>query len=136
MKFIKIGPQRLLLLPDDATDWVAVLDNRTSLMWTVKEMDRMNWGKAQAAVGALDIAGYSDWRLPTVDEGWILADRTRYTPAIDTDFFPDCRSEWYWTSTPYASPPHVCAWVVDFSDGNGFWGHRDGDHCVRAVRSV
>jgi Protein of unknown function (DUF1566) len=122
-------------LADDATEWVAVLDNTTGLIWTVEETKGMPWKKAQAAVKKLDTAGFKDWRLPTVEELFLLADRTKHSPAIDTAFFPKCKSDWYWTSTPAAYSPGDYAWVVDFDGGGAGWLGQGHDFCVRAVRA-
>jgi hypothetical protein len=133
-RFTKVGADGAKLA-DDATDWVAVLDNTTSLIWTVKETKPLTWKKAKAAVEKLDTAGFTDWRLPTVEELFLLADRTKHSPAIDTAFFPDCKSEWYWTGTPAAYSPGVCAWVVYFYHGDAYWCSQDYGSCVRAVRA-
>lgn len=122
-------------LADDATEWVAVLDNTTALIWTVKETKPLTWKKAQTAVAKFDVAGFTDWRLPTVEELFLLADRTKYSPAIDTAFFPDCKSEWYWTSTLAASSPGVFAWSVNFGGGYADWYSQDDNYLVRAVRA-
>jgi hypothetical protein len=122
-------------LADDATEWVAVLDNTTALIWTVEETKDMPWKKAQAAVKKLDTAGFKDWRLPTVEELFLLADRTKHSPAIDTAFFPNCKSDWYWTSTPTAFSPGVFAWVVFFGNGSATWGSQGNGLSVRAVRA-
>ncbi len=121
-------------LADDAAEWVAVLDNTTALIWSVKEMKPLTWKKARSAVTKLDTAGFTDWRLPTVEELFLLADRTKHSPAIDTAFFPDCQSDWYWTSTPEAFSTGGCAWVVYFYNGYADCGSQDGGYRVRAVR--
>lgn len=133
-KFTKIGAEGEKLA-DDAAEWVAVLDNTTNLVWTVKETTRLNWKKAAAAVQKLDTAGFTDWRLPTVEELFMLADRTKYSPAIDTAYFPDCKSDWYWTSTAAASSPGGYAWGVGFNDGYAYWLSQDSAYLVRAVRA-
>jgi hypothetical protein len=133
-RFTKIGAAGAKLA-SEATEWAAVLDNTTQLIWTVKETGRLTWKKAQTAVKKLKTAGFEDWRLPTVEELFLLADRTKYSPAIDTAFFPDCKSEWYWTSTPAAYSPGVYAWSVDFSLGNADWSHQANGYFVRAVRA-
>jgi Protein of unknown function (DUF1566) len=133
-RFTKIGADGAKL-GDDATEWVAVLDNTTQLIWTVEETKRLTWKKAKAAVEKLDTAGFTDWRLPTVEELFLLADRTKHSPAIDTAFFPDCKSDWYWTSTPAACSPGDCAWVVSFYDGYASWSAQGIDFYVRAVRA-
>ncbi len=133
-RFTKIGADGAKLA-DDAKEWVAVLDNTTAFIWTVKETKGLTWKKAAAAVKKLDTAGFTDWRLPIVEELFLLADRTKYSPAIDTAFFPDCKSDWYWSSTPYASSPSDYAWVVYFDDGGADWDFQVVDYHVRAVRS-
>ena len=122
-------------LSDDAAEWVAVLDNTTQLVWTVKETKPLTWKKAQTAVAKLDVAGFTDWRLPSVEELFMLADRTKHSPAIDTVFFPDCKTDWYWTSTPAAYSPGGYAWLVGFYNGTAYWLNQDYDFHVRAVRA-
>lgn len=133
-RFTKVGADGAKL-GDEATEWVAVLDNTTALIWTVKETKVLPWKKALAAVEKLDVAGFKDWRLPTIEELFLLADRTKHSPAIDTTYFPDCKSEWYWTSTPAASSPGVYAWSVSFGSGDAYWDGQGGGSRVRAVRA-
>jgi uncharacterized protein DUF1566 len=132
-RYIKIGEDGALLAAD-AAEWEAVLDTKTNLMWAVEVLKRQSWKKAQASVAKLATAGFKDWRLPTVEELFLLADRTRSDPAIDTDFFPETPSSWFWTSTPWASSPAVYAWLVGF--GNGYSGatYQYSEYYVRAVR--
>jgi hypothetical protein len=132
--FIKIGTDGAQL-PADATAWEAVLDTRSGLMWTKADVRVKHWKKADAAAAAMTAGTFSDWRLPTVEELFLLADRDRaMSPAINPEYFPDCQSDWYWSSTPYARSPGVCAWHVDFDDGYTDWGRRSFGF-VRAVRA-
>src|SRR5262249_36158552 len=116
-RFTKIGTDGK---PCEA-DHVAVADGRTGLMWAVKPIKVKNWKpateeKIAAELAESRLAGFDDWRIPTVEELMLLADRTRHSPAIDQDFFPDTPSDWFWTCTPYA-PDGDCAWVVVFGCG-------------------
>ena len=133
-RFIKIGGagEHLAL---DAAEWVAVLDTKQGLTFTVAETREMTHAKAVKKVAALDVAGCKDWRLPTVEELFLLADRSRSSPAIDTTFFPDCKSDWYWSGTLYAPSPGVCAWLVGFGNGNASWDDRSSVGFVRACRA-
>ncbi|UHQ21932.1 DUF1566 domain-containing protein [Lysobacter sp. 5GHs7-4] len=115
-----------------------VTDSITGLMWSKATLSAkdVTHAKAEKICTELDLAGYTDWRLPTDHELLSLVDRARYKPAIDTDAFPDTASDWYWASTPLASDPSL-AWIVLFSYGSCLCGHRGSDLArVRAVRSV
>jgi hypothetical protein len=112
-----------------------VRDNVSGLIWQAGDSEkRLTHKQALAHVKKLRLLGQKDWRLPTVEELFLLADRTKTKPAIDQVYFPTCKSSWYWTSTLYAASPADCAWVVYFSYGISGWGDRGGDGCVRAVR--
>src|SRR5208337_2663443 len=44
-------------------------DPATGLMWTKKDTGSdVNWSQAMSYCSKLQLAGYSDWRLPTIDE--------------------------------------------------------------------
>jgi len=116
------------------------------LHWTQDDIttERVTHADALAAVAKLNeqsFGGFTDWRLPTVEELFLLADRTKYNPAIDTAFFPSCKSDWYWTATDDASEEKDeetghsdYAWVVHFSHGRSSICNRTYSHRVRAVR--
>ena len=134
-RFTKIGVDGSVL-PREATKWEAVLDNRTGLMWPVQAIAVPN-GRENTLADAItkcSAAGFNDWRLPTVEELFLLADRTRVEPAIDTEFFPDCPSDWFWTSTPDCGSPEDYAWCVYFYYGSSGRNNRYYNGFVRAVR--
>lgn len=133
-RFIKIGEDGTLL-PADAAEWEAVLDTRTNLIWSVEVLKRQSYAQALEAPASLKTAGFDGWRLPTVEELFLLADRSRVSPAINTDFFPDTPSDWFWSSTPYASSPSGCAWIVYFASGYSGWDGQGSELYVRAVRA-
>jgi hypothetical protein len=113
-----------------------VIDHSTGLMWSKATIAKgKTWAEAKAAAEAVRLGGYTDWRLPTRAELITLVDDTRSNPAIDTTQF-DCESDWYWTSTPLASSPSVCAWFVYFYDGSAYYLRQHDLGRVRAVRSM
>jgi hypothetical protein len=127
-------------LPANASDWVVVRDARTGLTWAKEPIAVKDWfpeteARIAAAFEAEPLAGMDGWRIPTRAELVTLVDDTRYGPAIDTDFFPDCPIDWFWTSTVYAPSPGGCAWYVRFSLGLAGWGYRGSGGFVRAVRA-
>jgi hypothetical protein len=132
-RFIKIGADGAQL-PDDATEWGAILDTETNLMWALEVVEVQNWKKAKAAAAKCAASGFSGWRWPTRKEQLTLVDDTRFDPAIDTEYFPGCPSDWFWTSTPAARSPGDCAWGVAFYGGDALWYDHDCYGFVRAVR--
>ena len=152
-------------LADTAESWVMVRDNVTELIWEVKTDDgsihdkdntytwydsnpETNGGDAGApgegtdtedfinVVNAESFGGHDDWRLPTSKELAILLDLGRYSPAIDTNYFPNTllssTSTDYWSSTTGASSGS--AWGADFYNGVDFYIFKYSGCYVRAVR--
>ncbi|UHQ21921.1 DUF1566 domain-containing protein [Lysobacter sp. 5GHs7-4] len=116
-----------------------VTDAAAGLMWskdTLHGGERVTFAEAEKTCAALTLGDHADWRLATVEELFCLADRSRYSPAIDTAFFPDTASGYYWSSTGDASVPSY-AWIVVFYYGSCDILHRGNSLArVRAVRSV
>ena len=133
-KFIKIGADGQQL-PADATDHVAVLLPAHGLMFTATSVvdSDVPQEECEAACKALTLAGYSDWDLPTIDELQLLVDRSRYSPAIDTDFFRDIQNDWYWSKTP-AAWSSASAWLVYFGYGSVYDYPRYNGGFALAVR--
>ncbi len=123
-----------------------VYEPARDLHWTQDDVPggRMTHADALAAVAKLNaeaFGGFTDWRLPEVEELFLLADRSRCNRAIDITAFPACQSDWYWTATDDASEEKDedtghsdYAWFVGFGDGGSGIGYRGGDNRVRAVR--
>lgn len=136
-RFVKLDEQGNAL-PADATNHIQVLDNTTDLIWTVETLGgkRVGHAAALALAAACRIGGNEDWALPAAEQLLTLVDSARYSPAIDTDAFPDTENAWYWTSTPYPGLEESCARVVKFDNGNADGARRDSNGFVRAVRSA
>ena len=80
--------------------------------------------------------GYDDWRLPTVKELSTIVDSSiPYPgPTINTAYFPNTVSSYYWSSTTYAGSPDY-AWGVYFYSGYVYRYGKSYRRYVRAVRS-
>lgn len=111
----------------------AVID-ATGLMWGPTFPKQMGWAEAEKACKELKLGDHQDWRLPTVNELFSLVDRKKHNPAIDTSFFPDTKSSWYWTSETYADSSGF-AWFVSFYDGYVTSDGKSSEYYVRPVRS-
>ncbi len=134
IKFIKIGADGQQL-PQDATKWVAVELPEYGLTFTATSIvdSDVPQEQCEAAAKALTLAGHSDWDLPTIEELALLADRTRYSPAINTDYFRDIQNDWYWSKTE-AAWSSASAWSVSFGSGLVDGLHRLSDGFALAVR--
>lgn len=67
-----------------------VTDNVTRLMWQQDPGDKMTWSEAVSLLEGFELAGYTDWRLPTIKELYSLIDFSGDTGGksyIDTDYF-------------------------------------------------
>ncbi|CAK8717875.1 Caspase domain-containing protein [Candidatus Electronema halotolerans] len=92
----------------------------------------------------IEYAGYSDWRLPTIDElktlvqcskgkykdGWCNDGSEK--PTINQQAFPNTTS-WYWSGSPYAGNSDY-AWYVRFNGGYSGSDFRFSNYAVRLVR--
>jgi hypothetical protein len=115
-----------------------VTDTDTGLMWQ-QEMapQSYTWQEALNYCESLLLAGYEDWRLPSVNELQSLVDYSRYDPAIDPVFVYHNIDRLYWSSTTdIRNSSGAGARVVDFCDGTSYSGgyKSSSDYFVRAVR--
>lgn len=110
-----------------------VTDNKTGLMWQQGEGGSMSWDKAISYCEGLTLGGNSDWRLPNSKELESLTDDTRYSPAIDTAFFPNAHASVHWSSTT-VSEHEVGAWSVLFGYGDVVIYDKVNYSYVRCVR--
>lgn len=88
-----------------------------------------------AAVNRAGLCGYSDWRLPTVDE---LHGIANYGAFVSLTWFPNTLAQPYWASLPYfgdGSHSFYYAWVVRFDDGRVYGLNRNWKYPVRLVRA-
>jgi hypothetical protein len=119
-----------------------VHDNVTNLTWEVKTPANMNttytWANAAAYAATVNGTGLcgsqAPWRVPTRRELFSIVHYGTSVPAIDTNYFPNTRSYWYWTSDIYAPLPGN-AHVVFFDYGSTSAYELTDDKYVRLVRS-
>jgi len=94
------------------------------------------WGATEQGKGFL---GYSDWRLPKLQELQTLVYYSTGTlmtirPTIDLRAFPNTSPGWYWSST-LSGKPNEGAWYVSFSHGDSGILGTDNARYVRLVRN-
>jgi uncharacterized protein (TIGR02145 family) len=154
---------------DTSSDgWIMVKDNITGLIWEIKTDDGSIHDKDNTSMwcdsnsttnggdsGTCDeidtetfidtlnnssFGGFSDWRMPTIEELLTIVNYDKYDPAINTTFFPNTQSDindpnvCYWSSTTYADSTGN-AWYVHFSTGYENHNRKVNMYYVRAVRA-
>ena len=110
-----------------------VTDTSTGLTWQKASSSGNTWEQALAYCESLNLGGHTDWRLPTIKELRSLVDYSQYGPAINTMYFPDTVSSFYWSSTTYALDTSD-AWIVNFIYGYDHDYNKHYSLYVRAVR--
>ncbi len=113
-----------------------VTDRATGLMWSQGYLQGdFSWQEALAAAEAATLAGYDDWRLPSVKEWVSILDHTRSRPAV-ASAFPDPPSGiGFWTATTYAPAP-AAAWYVRGDNATIFPKDKRQLYKVRLVRDL
>ncbi len=109
-----------------------VFDKTTGLMWQQSGSENdMTFNDAEKYVRDLRLAGYSDWRLPTLEEAMSLMESKKYGDLyVDVKF--DRKQRWIWTADKRTAG---VAWVVYFGNGDCYYGSVDVLYdYVRAVR--
>ena len=114
-----------------------VTDATTGLVWQKEFTSSINWNDALAYCQNLIYAGFTDWRLPNLNELASLISYDRIEPASK---FPGMQSDWqnyYWTSSTNilgssdALAVNFAAGSIESSDKSGvnFFYHA---RCVRS----
>ncbi len=111
-----------------------VTDTPNGLMWQqATAPNTYDWAQASSYCESLSFAGYTDWRLPTIDELKSLL-ALGWHPTINPVFFPDTAASWYWSGVTHISDTNS-AWVVYFGGGGDVnYNNKSGSFYVRAVR--
>jgi hypothetical protein len=119
-----------------SAEHIFTADHQQNLTFAVDLLggDEVDADEADKLVAACRLGGFEDWRLPTVEEEFVIRDRTRLSPAMNPTHFPrQPKHGWVWTGTPWADDASA-AWFVSLYGGSAS-SYRLNDAFVRAVRS-
>lgn len=133
-----------LSLAELSRDGGIVTDSISKLQWQDDAVgSTMKWEEAiDYCENTLTLGGYSDWRLPSINELRSIVDRDKYNPAIVSAFTQVSISHYYWSSTTTKNNTNY-TWLVHFKSGNvhndyGYAGEdmdKDSSQLVRCVRA-
>lgn len=113
-----------------------VIDHSTGLTWQQSgSPETMTFKEAQKYIQKLrdkKHAGYSDWRLPTLEEAMSLMEPKKSEHGLYLDRFFDQTQVWIWTEDKKSAPS--TAWFVLFNNGYCSASRVFTNNYVRAVR--
>ncbi|MDY0095266.1 MAG: DUF1566 domain-containing protein [Candidatus Vecturithrix sp.] len=114
-----------------------IIDHATGLMWQQAAAEFIPGGKVHTHiehVNARRYAGYSDWRLPTIEELASLLE----SPQKEIDFLDPLFDLpfWFCLSTDTVAGEPSAPWVVFFEDGYVLNYSMDDDFYLLLVRSI
>ncbi len=75
-----------------------ITDTVTGLMWQAVDGGEMKIENALVYCDTLNLAGYTNWRLPTAQESFSILNMQNVNPAINTTYFTNTGAEYWWTS--------------------------------------
>lgn len=120
-----------------------ITDKNTGLMWQeIPTSEGFTWKDAVKYCKKLKLAGYGDWRIPSVKELYSISDFGRSWPYLDTNYFKLAtghidKSEQFWSSDKYVGVTaegheyaafgvnHVTGHIKAYPSGEGMNMHRN-----------
>lgn len=120
-----------------------VTDTATHLQWQdtqANQTDTRDWANAISYCQNLSLDGYTNWRLPNVNELKSLLNYSKDVNSIVSGFkyYAKNPPRIYWTSTSVSGLADY-AWVVNFNYGSVIYYHKSGRvtsyYRVRCVRN-
>ncbi|MGF1736165.1 DUF1566 domain-containing protein [Photobacterium satsumensis] len=135
----------------------------TGRMWQQEiDFNRRDWESSLQYCSNLELAGYSDWRLPNIKEAVSIVNYNKTSPSIDEEFFPNTPVKYFfWTSTSDVAGPtlHVRplgkrkkdqsadeldlrhtddneGWAQGYMIGSGYGMQKDNEFYNRCVRTL
>lgn len=118
-----------------------VTDSITGLQWqdyygpNNPGIKRTLWKNAVDYCNDLVLGGYSDWRLPNINELGTIISFGKRNPSISNQFVYINEKYGYWSSTNAAMYEYPkSAWLIFFGSGSQQYREKDDRHYVRCVR--
>jgi len=112
-----------------------VRDTKTFLQWQDNGTPFKKWNDAIDYCKDLSLGGYTDWRLPNINELFTLVDYTKFNPSM-SNVFAYFDTGYYWSSTTSVHT-NSRAWMIGFSSGEvkDYYDYKNDYNYVRCVRA-
>lgn len=113
-----------------------ITDFATGLMWQQSDAHNNSTrthDQAIAYCNDLSLTGNGNWRVPEVKELSTIVDYRRFSPSIESAYFPETISEFYWSASSYANDNSL-AWLINFNGGLVTTDNKTNAYYVRCVR--
>ena len=148
ISFTKLGLNEEKLSPSACWEdgFRMVKDNNTGLIWEVKSPNsedpnyfdnKYSFKDAQEVyVNKLNegnYGGFKDWRIPNKDELRSIINYSKTNPALDQQYFPHCRINYYWCSLTYEMQS-CFGWAIFLGFGSATAVSKESLRHVLAVR--
>ncbi len=128
----------------------SVTDSKTGLMWKkclegvsgasceTGSPSSFTWQAAlqqpEIVISEGGFAGYTDWRLPNINELVSIIEEQCFEPAINLNRFPNTPNSYAWSGSPYVDSSNISAWIVNLGYGGSGIRNRSDNYAVRLVR--
>jgi len=116
------------------------VENDMGVCDSVSKPPKFTWKLALQRPDLANLAehgGYTDWRLPNINELMTLIERACASPTINETVFPNTATGYYWSSTVQQSGSGSHVWSVNFLFGySSVYGQSSGTGAVRLVRGL
>jgi hypothetical protein len=110
-----------------------VTDTLTGLVWVRAPVyASYTWTEALTYANDLNLCGFTDWRLPNINElkSLVNSEVPILATFLNAQGFSGVQAAPYWSSTSHAAVPTVSAWYISMSDGRMDGGSKDGSSGV------
>ncbi len=114
-----------------------VMDSETNLMWqdnSDAKVTKATWVEAKNYCEELNLAKYSDWRLPSIKELQSIVYVGRSTSVIKENF-RNIAPDSYWSFSENASNSNY-VWIVGFDIGATKYQAKQYKSNIRCVRDI
>jgi hypothetical protein len=114
-----------------------ILDKRHNLIWqNDSSSSTYNYSEAQSYCSNLIFGGYSDWRLPEIEELYSITDQSKTSSPYVNYKFKNIKSDWYRSNTTKKSN-NSNSWGLSFVYGDDYnYGGQNNGYSVVCVRDM